>query len=68
LEGRLTKSQRFVLAELLPRLDEVGAAIVRVNEQIDEEVRECQDPFMVEAIRLLQTIPGVGPRAAEAIV
>ena len=68
LEGRLTKSQRFVLAELLHRLDEVGAAILRVNEQIDSEVRECRDPFVAEAVRLLQTIPGVGPRAAEAIV
>jgi transposase len=68
LEGRLTKSQRFVLSELLHRLDEVGAAILRVNEQIDPEVRECRDPFVAEAVRLLQTIPGVGPRAAEAIV
>jgi transposase len=68
LEGRLTKSQRFVLSELLHRLDEVGAAILRVNEQIDAEVRECRDPFVAEAVRLLQTIPGVGPRAAEAIV
>lgn len=68
LEGRLTKSQRFVLSELPHRLDEVGAAILRVNEQIDQEVRECRDPFVAEAVRLLQTIPGVGPRAAEAIV
>jgi transposase len=68
LEGRLTKSQRFVLSELLHRLGEVAAAILRVNEQIDKEVRECRDPFVVEAVRLLQTIPGVGPRAAEAIV
>ena len=68
LEGRLTKSQRFVLSELLHRLDEVGAAILRVNEQIEREVRECRDPFVAEAVRLLQTIPGVGPRAAEAIV
>jgi len=68
LEGRLTKSQRFVLSELLHRLDEVAAAILRVNERIDAEARECADPFVVEAVRLLQTIPGVGPRAAEAIV
>jgi transposase len=68
LEGRLTKSQRFVLAELLHRLDEVAAAILRANEQIDAEVRECADPFVAEAVKLLQTIPGVGPRAAEAIV
>ena len=68
LEGRLTKAQRFVLSELLDRLDEVGAAILRVNERIAAEVRECHDPFVAEAVGLLQTIPGVGPRAAEAIV
>jgi transposase len=68
LEGRLTKSQRFVLSELLRRLDEVGAAILRVNEQIEVEVRECRDPFVAEAVRLLQTIPGVGARAAEVMV
>lgn len=67
LEGRLTKSQRFVLAELLHRLDEVGAAILRVNERIDEEVRECRDPFVAEAVKLLQTIPGVGARVAEVL-
>lgn len=68
LRGRFTKSQRFVLSELLHRLDEVGAANLRVNEQIDAKVRECRDPFVAEAVRLLQTIPGVGPRAAEAII
>lgn len=67
LEGRLTKSQRFVLSELLHRLDEVGAAILRVNEQVDAEVRECRDPFVAEAVKLLQTIPGVGARVAEAL-
>jgi transposase len=60
LEGRLTKSQRFVLSELLHGLEEVAAAILRVNEQIDAEVRECRDPFVAEAVRLLQTITGVG--------
>jgi transposase len=68
LAGWLTKSQRFVLSELLQRLDEVEAVVLRVNEQIAAEVRECADPFVLEAVRLLQTIPGVGPRAAEAIV
>ena len=67
LEGRLTKSQRFVLSELLSRLDEVAAAILRVNEQIAVEVGECRDPFVAEAVRLLQTIPGVGARVAEVL-
>ena len=34
----------------------------------NSEVRQCRNPFVVEAARLLQTICGVGPRAAEAIV
>ncbi len=59
LEGRLTKAQRFVPSELLHRLDEVRAAILRVNEPIEAEVRECRDPFVAEAVKLLQTIPGV---------
>ena len=34
----------------------------------DAEVRQCRNPFVVEAAHLLRTICGVGPRAAEAIV
>jgi len=65
-EGRLTKSQRFVLSELLHRLDEVGSATLRVNWRIEVEVRECRDPFVAEAVKLLQTIPrpGSGSRGA----
>ena len=46
----------------------MAAAILRVNEQIEREVREGSDPFVAEAVRLLQTIPGVGARAAEVMV
>src|SRR6185503_18874952 len=38
LEGKLTKSQRWVLGELLTRYEEVEAAIRRVEKQIDQEV------------------------------
>lgn len=68
LRGRLTAAQRFVLSELLDRYDELEAAILRVNEQIRREVAEGPDPFVREAMQLLQTIPGVGERVAEAIV
>jgi transposase len=68
LEGRLTKSQRWVLGELLTRYEEVEAAIKRVEQQIDEEVTESADPFVSKAIELLRTIPGVGERVAETIV
>lgn len=68
LAGRLTKAQRFVLGELLARLDELEAARGRVSEQIREEVEATPDPFVTEAVKLLQTIPGVGERVAETIV
>lgn len=68
LRGRLTAAQRFVLSELLDRYDELEAAILRVNEQIRREVAEGPDPFVREAMQLLQTIPGVGERVAETIV
>ena len=68
LEGRLTKSQRWVLGELLTRYEELEAAIRRVEQQIDEEVKGSADPFVSKAVALLVTIPGVGERVAETIV
>jgi transposase len=68
LEGRLTKSQRWVLGELLTRYEELEAAINRVEQQIDEEVANSADPFVTKAVELLETIPGVGERVAETIV
>jgi transposase len=68
VKGRLMAAQRFVLSELLDRYDELEAAILRVNEQIRQEVALGPDPFVREAMQLLQTIPGVGERVAEAIV
>ena len=68
LEGRLTRAQRWVLAELLDRYEELEAAIKKVNEQIRKEVEESPDPFVREAIKLLDTIPGVGEPVAQIIV
>jgi len=68
LDGRLTPTQRWVLGELLARYEEVEAAITRAEQQIEREVATCQDPFVAEAVRLLQTIPGVGERVAETTV
>lgn len=68
LKGRLTNSQRFILGELLKHLDEMESAIARVNSQIAGEVETNKDPFVAEAVELLQTIPGVGERVAEVIV
>jgi transposase len=68
LTSRLTPAQRFVLNELLLRLAELESAIVRASEQVVREVAESTDPFVPEAVRLLQTIAGVGQRVAEVIV
>ncbi len=68
LTGRLSPAQRFVLRELLDRYDELEAAFSRASEQLKREVAKCDDPFVSEAVELLQTIPGVGLRVAEVIV
>ena len=68
LSGRLSPAQRFVLRELLDRYDELEAALGRASQQIKQEVARCSDPFMAEAVELLQTIPGVGERVAEVII
>jgi transposase len=68
LSGRLSPAQRFVLRELLDRYDELEAALGRASQQIKQEVARCSDPFVAEAVELLQTIPGVGERVAEVII
>jgi transposase len=68
LEGRLTKAQRFVLGELLDEYERVEGSMRRVRERIERDVEACQDPFVTEAVKLLQTIPGVGERVAQTIV
>ena len=66
LQGRLTVNQRFVLRELLQRWEELEAADRRVSKEID---RYLQDrPKLARARDNLDTIPGLGPRAAEIIV
>jgi len=68
LKGNLTRSQRFVLKELLDQLEQLEAAVARVSEEIREQIEVNSDPFVREAVRLLQTIPGVGQQVAEVIV
>ncbi len=68
LEGRLTAAQRWVLGELLARNEELKEALARVKEQIQKEVTESPDPFVAEAVQLLDTIPGVGEQMAETVI
>jgi len=66
LHGRLTVNQRFVLRELLQRWEELEAADRRVSKEIDHYLRDR--PKLARARDNLDTIPGLGPRAAEIIV
>lgn len=68
LAGRLTAAQRWVLSELLDQYEQVEEAIKRVEEKIGEEVERAPDPFVPEAVKLLDTIPGIGERVAETLV
>jgi transposase len=68
LEGRLTQVQRWVLAELLTRVEELEAALTRVETRIGEEGAVCPEPFVPEAVELLESIPGVGKWTAQTIV
>jgi transposase len=66
--GRLTETQRWLLGQLLGRYDQVEAALARVQERIDRQIREDQDPFVPQAAELLDTIPGVGQSVAQTIM
>jgi len=68
LEGRFTQAQRWILGQLLDQYDHVEAALQRVEERIGQEVASSADPFVPEAIKLLDTIPGVGETVAQIMV
>jgi transposase len=66
LHGRLTPNQRFVLQESLNRWEELEAADRRVTKEIDRYLQAR--PKLAQARDNLDTIPGLGPRAAEIIL
>ena len=66
LQGRLTVNQRFVLGELLRRWEELEAADRRVTQEIDRYLQAR--PKLARAREILDSIVGVGPRAAEVIM
>jgi transposase len=65
LEGRFTHAQRWILAELLDQYEHVEAALQRVEARIRQEVENSADPFVPDAVQLLDTIPGVGETVAQ---
>jgi transposase len=68
LTGHLSRTQRFLLQELLRQYDQLDEAIARTTTEIHRQLHESPDPFLPEAVDLLQTIPGVGARVAETLV
>ena len=68
LAGRLTEAQRWVLTELLDQYEGVEEAVRRVERKIGEEAKHAPNPFVPEAVKLLDTIPGIAERVAETIV
>jgi len=68
LEGRFTQAQRWILTELLDQYDHVEGALQRVADRIRQEVENSADPFVPDAVQLLDTIPGVGETVAQIIV
>jgi transposase len=63
LAGRITPHQRFLIAEHLAHIDFLEAAMERVSPEIAE--RMCPT---AAAVAPLDTIPGVGPYLAEALI
>ena len=68
LAGRMTEAQRWVLGQLLDQYDQSEAALRRVEERLTQQVESSPNPFVPEAVKLLDTIPGVGETVAQIIV
>jgi transposase len=66
LVGKITPHQRFMLSELLTQLGFLDEQIVRFGARIEEKL--AQMPVYEEAVRLLDTIPGVDRQLATLIV
>jgi transposase len=63
LNGRFNANHALIVGEILAKLDYLDEAIARLSDAIEEQCR----PFEAE-IDLLDTIPGVDRRCAEAMI
>jgi transposase len=66
LKGTLTPHQRFMLTDLLLQLDFLDERIAAVEGEIERHLAAL--PAFEQAVRLLDTIPGVNRMAAATIV
>ena len=63
LNGRFRPHHQFMLGEILAHLDYLDEAIERLSQEVEQHIA----PFFQE-IQLLDTIPGVDRKIAEAII
>lgn len=68
VSGRLTQGQRRILTQMVDEYEQIEVAIRRVEQKIGQEVDNTQDPFVSEAVRLLDSIPGIAETEAQIIV
>lgn len=61
--GYLTPHHAFMLTEQLSHLDYLDEAMERVSAEIEQRLQED-----AAALELLDTVPGIGPRAAQILV
>lgn len=66
LQGHLQPQHRFLLRAILAHIDFLDAAIATTCAEIEHHLAPSQE--VQEAIRLLQTLPGIHQTAAAAIV
>jgi transposase len=66
LVGRITAHHRFLLSELLEQLEFLDKQVAEMEARIEEQL--TQMPEYLEAIELLDTIPGVSRQLATMIV
>ncbi|MGA2285493.1 MAG: IS110 family transposase [Dehalococcoidia bacterium] len=63
LQGAVGPHQRFLLASLLRHLGFLDEEVRRVDEEVEDRLRPFED-----VLQRLDTIPGIGRRAAEQLV
>jgi transposase len=64
LEGHVTEHHRFMLKVLLGQVEHIEQLITQFDRRIEQVLR----PFELQAVRRLDSIPGVDVRAAQNIV
>lgn len=65
ITGRFTEHHKFMIKTILSHIEGIQKLIEAIDQEIDEKVEEFNKEKELE---LLQTIPGIGEKAAETII